>query len=130
MALQGKEPVFSASRLFRLAEDFDSDAVAISYAETFLQLLPERIGRLLAAVCQGDTAVAMDTVLSLKVRSHMLGGLAMERSCRELQRCLRDGVPSAAVAAAECVARDGDALRLALEDFLAGFTRAGVTGAA
>jgi hypothetical protein len=35
MALQGNDAVFSASRLLRLAEDIESDAIAISYAAMF-----------------------------------------------------------------------------------------------
>jgi hypothetical protein len=60
----------------------------------------------------------MDAVLSLKVRSHMVGGLALERSCRALEKCLHDGDSSSAITAARRVARDGHALRLALEEFL------------
>lgn len=60
----------------------------------------------------------MDAVLSLKVRSYMVGGMAMEQSCRALEKCLSDGDASSAVIAAERVAKDGHALRLALEEFL------------
>lgn len=80
--------------------------------------LPARIERLISTVRQGDTAAAMDAVLSLKVRSHMVGGLAMEQSCRIVQQCLSDGDSSSAVIAAQRVAKDGNALRLALEEFL------------
>lgn len=118
MAAEKNEAVFSSSLLLRLAQDMESDAVAMSYASSFLEMLPARIERLLATVRQGDTAAAMDIVLSLKVRSYMVGGLAMEQSCRALEKCLSDGDPSAAVTAAQHVARDGHALRLALEEFL------------
>lgn len=118
MATEGNEAVFSVFRLLRLAEDLESDAVAISYAANFLDMLPARIERLLSTVRQGDTSAAMDTVLSLKVRSYMVGGLAMEQSCRALEKCLSDGDASSSVSAAQRVARDGHALRLALEEFL------------
>ena len=118
MAAEGNEAVFSITRLLRLAQDVESDAVAISYAAAFLDMLPACIERLLLTVRQGNTAAAMDTVLSLKVRSYMVGGLAMEQSCRALEKCLSDGDPSSAVIAAQRVARDGHALRLALEEFL------------
>jgi hypothetical protein len=118
MATEGNEAVFSTSRLLRLAEDLESEAVAISYASAFLDMLPACIERLLTTVRQGDTAAAMDTVLSLKVRSYMVGGLGMEQSCRALEKCLSDGAASSAVVAAQHVARDGHALRLALEEFL------------
>jgi hypothetical protein len=118
MATEGDEAVFSTFRLLRLAEDVESESVAISYAAMFLNMLPARIERLLSTVRRGDTAAAMDIVLSLKVRSYMVGGLAMEQSCRALEKCLSDGDPFAAVIAAGRVAKDGDALRLALENFL------------
>lgn len=118
MATEGNEAVFSVFRLLRLAEEMESESAAISYASTFLDMLPARVERLLSTVRQGDTTAAMDTVLSLKVRSYMVGGIAMERSCRALEKCLSDGDPSSAVIAAQRVARDGHALRLALEEFL------------
>lgn len=118
MGTEGNEAVFSLLRLLRLAEDLESDAATFSYAATFLEMLPARVERIISTVLQGDTAAAMDAVLSLKVRSNMVGGLALERSCRLLQECLHNDGPSAAVVAAESVARDGDALRSALEEFL------------
>jgi HPt (histidine-containing phosphotransfer) domain-containing protein len=118
MASVGNHSVFSVVRLLLLAEDFESDAVAINYAETFLDLLPGRIEHILSTVLAGDTAAAMDSALSLKVRSHMVGAEALEQSCRILQKCLSDGDPATAVIAAERVARDGDALQTVLEEFL------------
>ncbi|WP_457973945.1 hypothetical protein [Arthrobacter sp. D1-17] len=118
MAAEGNEAVFSIVRLLRLAQDLESDAVAMSYAAAFLDMLPARIELLLSSVRQGDYVAAMDTVLSLKVRSCMVGGLVVEQSCRALEKCLSDGDPSSAVIAAQRVARDGHALRLALEEFL------------
>jgi HPt (histidine-containing phosphotransfer) domain-containing protein len=118
MATAGNHAVFSISRLLLLAEDFESDAVAINYAKTFLDLLPGRIEHIVSIVRVGDSAAAMDSILSLKVRSHMLGAEALEQSCRTLQKCLSDGDPSSAVIAAHRVAKDAHALRLALEEFL------------
>jgi hypothetical protein len=118
MATDGDAAVFSVFRLLRLAEDLESDAVAINYASAFLDKLPACIERLLSTVRRGNTAAAMDTVLSLKVRSFMVGGLAMEQSCRALEKCLSDGDPSSAVIAAQHVAKEAHALRLALEEFL------------
>lgn len=83
-----------------------------------MDILPGRIERLLSSVHQASTAAAMDAVLSLKVRSYMVGGIATEESCRALEKCLSDGDASSAVNAAQRVAKDGHALRLALEDFL------------
>ncbi|WP_104138112.1 hypothetical protein [Arthrobacter sp. ZGTC131] len=112
--------MFSPSRLLRLAEDVESDAVAISYAATFLRMLPERVGRILSTVREGDLPGALDAVLSLKVRAHMVGGLAMEQDCRVLEENLRQGDSDAARAAGE-VAKDCLPLALALEKFLAGW---------
>ena len=118
MATESNEAVFSVFRLLRLAQDMESDAVAMSYASSFLDMLPACVERLLLTVRQGNTAAAMDTVLSLKVRSYMVGGLAMEQSCCALEKCLSDGDPSSAVIAAQHVAKEAHALRLALEEFL------------
>ena len=119
MAIEDYDAVFSSSRLVRLGQDLESNDAAVSYAAAFLEMLPGHIERLLSTVRQGSTAAAMDAVLSLKVRSYMVGGIAMEQSCRALEKCLSDdGDPSSAVMAAQRVARDGHALRLALEQFL------------
>lgn len=120
MALQGNEAVFSPSRLLRLAEDVESDAIAISYAATFLRMLPERVGRILSAVREENLPDALDAVLSLKVRAHMVGALAMERDCRLLEESLRTGDGDAARSAGE-VAKDCLPLTRALEEFLEGW---------
>jgi hypothetical protein len=121
MAFEGKGAVFSSSRLLRLAEDVESDAVAISYAAMFLRLLPERVGRILAAVREQDIPAALDAVLSLRVRAHMVGGLAMERDCRTLEANLRSGDFAAAARSAGEVAKDCLPLTRALEEFLRGW---------
>ncbi len=118
MALQGTEAVFSVSRLLRLAEGLESNDIAISYAAMYLKMLPGRVDQLLSTLHAGDMRAAMDVVLSLKVRSHMVGGLALERSCRLLEQNLRDGDIAAAARAADAVVRDSVALQLALEEFL------------
>lgn len=118
MATEGNDAVFSVFRLLRLAEDLESNDAAVSYAAAFLEILPGRIERILSTVRQASSAAAMDAVLSLKVRSYMVGGMAMEQSCRALEKCLSDGDTSSAIIAAERVAKDGHALRLALEEFL------------
>ena len=121
MALQGNDAVFSASRLLRLAEDVESDAIAISYAATFLRMLPERVGRILSTVRDEDIPAAIDAVLSLKVRAHMVGGLAMERDCRALEEHLRNGDYETAARFAGDVAKDCLPLTRALEQFLEGW---------
>ena len=121
MALQGNEAVFSASRLLRLAEDVESDAVAISYAAVFLRMLPEKVGRILSAVRELDIPAALDAALSLRVRAHMVGGLAMERDCRTLEENLRSGDFNAAARSAGEVAKDCLPLTRELEKFLRGW---------
>jgi hypothetical protein len=121
MALQGNGAVFSASRLLRLAEDVESDAIAISYAAMFVRMLPERVGRILSTVRGDDIQAALDAVLSLKVRAHMVGGLAMERDCRALEENLRHGDSEAAARSAGEVAKDCLPLTRALEQFLQGW---------
>jgi hypothetical protein len=118
MAIEDYDSVFSTSRLLRLGQDLESNEAAVSYAAAFLEMLPGHIERLLSTVRQASTAAAMDAVLSLKVRSYMVGGIAMEQSCRVLEKCLSDGDTSSAVIAAQRVTKDGHALRLALEEFL------------
>ncbi len=118
MALQGDEAVFSVSRLLRLAEDLESNDIAISYAAMYLRMLPGKVDQLLSTLRTGDMRGAMDVVLSLKVRSHMVGGLSLERSCRLLEQSLRDGDIASAARAADAVVRDSVRLQLALEEFL------------
>ena len=118
MGTQGNEAVFSVSRLLRLAEDLESNDIAISYAAMYLQMLPGRVDRILSTLHAGDVPAAIDVVLSLKVRSHMVGGLALERDCRVLEQSLRDGDIAAAARAADAVVRDSVRLQLALEEFL------------
>lgn len=121
MAFEGNGVVFSSSRLLRLAEDVESDAVAISYAAMFLRLLPERVGRILSAVRELDIPAALDAALSLRVRAHMVGGLAMERDCRTLEEDLLSGDFAAAARSAGEVAKDCLPLTRALEEFLRGW---------
>ena len=121
MALQGNEAVFSATRLLRLAEDVESDAVAISYAAMFLRMLPGRVGSILSTVREEDIPAALDAALSLKVRAHMVGGMAMERDCRTLEENLRSGNYEAAARSAGEVAKDCMPLTRALEQFLQGW---------
>jgi len=78
---------------------------------------PGRVDQPLSTLRAGDMRAAMDVVLSLKVRSHMVGGLALERSCRVLES-LRDGDIPAGARAADAVVRDSVRLQLALEEFL------------
>jgi hypothetical protein len=118
MAGGAREAVFTPLRLSRLADDLENDAAAVNYAAAFLELLPIRTESLLSAVSEGRLAAARDTVLSLRVRSHMVGGLAMEQSCLALEGHLSDGDNSSAATAAERVAQESDALRLALEEYL------------
>ena len=121
MALEGNGVVFSSSRLLRLAEDVESDAVAISYAAMFLRLLPERVGLILSAVRELDIPAALDAALSLRVRAHMVGGLAMERDCRTLEENLLSGDFTAAARSAGEVAKDCLPLTRVLEEFLRGW---------
>ncbi|MEN8582819.1 hypothetical protein B1A87_001090 [Arthrobacter sp. KBS0703] len=121
MALQGNGAVFSSSRLLRLAEDVESDAIAVTYATMFVQMLPERVGRILSTVRQEDLPAALDAVLSLKVRAHMAGGLAMERDCRILEENLRKGEAAAAAQSAREVASDCLPLTRELEQFIRGW---------
>lgn len=118
MESHGNEAVLSVSRLLRLAQDLESNDIAISYAATFLQMLPSKVDRILSTLRAGDVPAAMDVVLSVKVRSHMVGGLALERDCRVLEQSLRDGDTVAAARAADEVVRDSVRLQLALEEFL------------
>lgn len=120
MADQSHRHVSWTSSLRRLAEDLDSVPAAIRYAETFLGTLPVRMERVRDAHRQGDTLAAVDAVLSLKVRAHMVGGLALERDCRALEKCLRDGGAQAAEDALHRVAASSTALAKELSEFLQG----------
>ncbi|MET3932834.1 hypothetical protein [Arthrobacter sp. OAP107] len=118
MVAECREAVFTPLRLSRLADDLGNDEAAINYAAMFLELLPARTERLLSAVRAGSTVERLDTVLSLKVSSHMVGGVALEDSCRALEEHVSGGDHSSAVIAAQRIARESTALQLALEKYL------------
>ena len=109
---------FSPLHLLRLAADVQSSSAASMYAINFLEMLPDRVERICRAVRAQDSVAAIDAVLSLKVNARAVGGLAVERDCWAMEQCLRDGNASAAVMAAETVARSSQALQVALSRYV------------
>jgi hypothetical protein len=118
MAPSDGETVLCTSYLSQLADDLQSSALANTYADMFLGLLPGRVQRILASLRARDTPAALDAALSLKVNSHMVGALTMERTCRTLERRLLDGDTAAAARTARDLATHSGALAQALTEYL------------
>ena len=117
-----KGDCFSPLPLLRLAEDVQSSTAASMYAANFLEMLPNRVERIGRAVRDQNGVAAIDAVLSLKVNARAVGGLAVERDCRALEQCLRDGDATAAVIAAETVAISSQALQVALSRYVSRYS--------
>jgi HPt (histidine-containing phosphotransfer) domain-containing protein len=112
------EAVFHPGALLNLAAQLQCTAIPRSYALTFLEMLQTRVDRILSAIGNNNVEAAMDAILSLKVNSHMVGGLAMEQACCTLERHLRNGKPTAAALADSTLAAHGAALAQALTGYL------------
>lgn len=77
-------------RIRELADQLESPAETLKFLETYLQMLPGRMERILRGISEGDQDVSHDALLSLKVASSMSGALSAEACCLELEPLIRD----------------------------------------
>ncbi|WP_371818121.1 Hpt domain-containing protein [Pseudarthrobacter sp. C4D7] len=78
-------PVLDPRRLADLGEELESHPGALSFLGSYLELLPDRLASVSAAVRAGDEAAAMDRALSLKVTSTMVGALQLAAVAEALE---------------------------------------------
>jgi hypothetical protein len=76
-------------RIRDLADQLESRAESLKFLETYLQMLPGRLQRILNGIHDGDEEATHDAVLSLKVASSMTGAVSAEACCLELEPLVR-----------------------------------------
>ena len=77
---------------FQLLEDQVGDPrIARIFASDFAKLWPTRYGNLAAAVERGDEAAALDTILSLRTSSAMVGGIRLSVLAAILEQHILNG---------------------------------------
>lgn len=77
--------VLHFDRIRDLADQLESRADTLKFLETYLQMLPGRLQRILNGIHDADKEATHDAVLSLKVASSMTGALEIESTCVRLQ---------------------------------------------
>jgi HPt (histidine-containing phosphotransfer) domain-containing protein len=77
-------------RIRELSAQLESTAETLKFLETYLQMLPGRLERILRGIHDGDDEASHDAVLSLKAASSMTGALSAEACCLELEPLVRD----------------------------------------
>ncbi|MDQ0800088.1 Hpt domain-containing protein [Arthrobacter sp. SLBN-112] len=70
-------PVLDPRCLGVLGEELESLSGALAFMASYLDLLPDRLASVCAAVRTADEDTAMDRALSLKVTSSMVGALQL-----------------------------------------------------
>ncbi|WP_258058782.1 signal peptidase I [Arthrobacter sp. B1805] len=86
-------PVLDRSVLQNLGVELSSHAGALHFAETFVQLLPQRIAAVESAFRAEDTDAAVVALLSLNVSASMVGASRLEESTSAALRLIEN--PSA-----------------------------------
>ncbi|MCZ2404829.1 hypothetical protein IV498_17015 [Paenarthrobacter sp. Z7-10] len=103
----------------QLAAGLECPDGAVSFMASYLEMLPSRIARILAAVLSGDPESSMDAVLSLRVSSGMSGACRLEQNCRELETALRASEQQKVDKAARRLTKDFDLLVPEIKSLLA-----------
>jgi HPt (histidine-containing phosphotransfer) domain-containing protein len=78
-------------KIHQLARDLDNPGIAFRFLGDYLSLLPQRLERILTALADEDGEAAMDSVLSLKITSAMIGAHEPDNTCRALEASLKNG---------------------------------------
>jgi HPt (histidine-containing phosphotransfer) domain-containing protein len=88
----GKVPeLVDPAVLEQLWEELNDDsAVWRTFVLHFISLLPDRLERLRLTLTTGDMKGAMDTVLSIKTSSQMVGAERLAELALTLEQCLRE----------------------------------------
>lgn len=92
-------PLLDAAALTRLEEELGDAKVARAFARDFAMAAAKRFRSLSDAVGSGDQAAAVDSVLSLKASSLMVGASRLAGLAARLERVIRDGELDTAVGA-------------------------------
>ncbi|MDR6416979.1 Hpt domain-containing protein [Pseudarthrobacter sulfonivorans] len=86
------KPLLDPTVVDRLRDELDdSDGVWSAFLHNFIALLPDRTERLRLTLTTGDLAGALDSVLSLKTSSQMVGAERLAELAFDLERSLRSG---------------------------------------
>ncbi len=84
------KPLLDPTVLDRLRDELeDDDGVWSLFLHNFISLLPDRTERLRLSLTTGDLAGALDSVLSLKTSSQMVGAERLAELAFDLERSLR-----------------------------------------
>ncbi|TNB70484.1 Hpt domain-containing protein [Arthrobacter sp. BB-1] len=86
----GPAPALDFVLIRKLAEDLSPDA-ALRFLSDYLGMLPGRWTRILLALEDDDTEVALDALVSLRITSSMTGALEAEGHCRQLESFVHAG---------------------------------------
>lgn len=70
-------PVLDPKSLADLGEELDSMPMAVAFLGDYLELLPERLASVSAAIRSADRAAALDRAISLKITSTMVGAMQL-----------------------------------------------------
>lgn len=116
---QGPPPVLDRTILADLEEDFDSPAVARSFAQDYIGLWKQRLDRLTFAVNSDDREAALDAGLSLKNSSAMVGAVRLSVLAVKLLQIIQCGDMPSARNLLPVVAEQGDeTIRAIQHDYL------------
>lgn len=85
-------PSFDAGRLTGLVEELGGDcAAAVVFADQFVQMLPQRIARVSAALQGGDDTRIADALQGLRASAQMVGAGGLARVADRAYTQRRDG---------------------------------------
>ena len=90
------KPLLDPTVVDRLRDELDDDdGVWSLFLHNFIALLPDRTERLRLTLTTGDLPGALDSVLSLKTSSQMVGAERLAELAFDLERSLRSGAQAA-----------------------------------
>lgn len=104
-----------------LEEDFDSPAVARSFAQDYIGLWKQRFDRLTFAINSDDRDAALDAGLSLKNSSAMVGAVRLSLLALKLLQIIQCGdMPSARNLLPFVAVEGAETIRAIQQDYLSG----------
>lgn len=108
-------PVLDFQCIANLGEEMDNPAAAQAFLATYLELLPERLTYITAAVSVKDKEAALDRAVSLKVTSSMVGARQLAALSTELESLVRTAAWTSAAEALEPLGEAVQAVQRAVE---------------
>ncbi|UVJ39140.1 Hpt domain-containing protein [Arthrobacter sp. CJ23] len=85
-----KLPILDLAEFQLLEDQVDNPLIARTFAGDFAKLWGIRYEILAAAVERGDSAAALDAILSLRTSSTMVGGVRLARLAAQLEEHIRN----------------------------------------